>query len=50
MPADWSVLAWNAGAGFGGQASERSGNGKRERVWFSPHCLAANQPDLWSAA
>jgi site-specific DNA-adenine methylase len=38
MPDDWSVYAWDAGAGFGGQAEERSGNGKRERIWFSPNC------------
>jgi hypothetical protein len=38
MPPDWECVAWNAGEGFGGQAAERSGNGKRERVWFSPKC------------
>ncbi len=47
MPADWSVYAWNAGEGFGGQAKERSQNGKRERIWFSPHCLTAKEPDLF---
>jgi hypothetical protein len=39
MPADWMVWSWNAGQGYGGQAKERSGNGKRERLWFSPACL-----------
>jgi hypothetical protein len=39
MPNDWQVFAWNAGAGFGGQAKEQTGNGKRERLWFSPACL-----------
>ena len=47
MPADWSVYEWNAGEGFGGQADERSENGKRERVWFSPACLSARQHDLF---
>ena len=46
MPKGWEKLNWNAGEGFGGQAEERSGNGKRERVWFSPACLGARQGDL----
>lgn len=48
MPDSWSVHAWNAGAGFGGQATKRTGNGKRERIWFSPHCLPETQPDLFA--
>lgn len=47
MPADWSVYAWSAGDGFGGQAEERTGNGKRERIWFSPACLSARQGSLF---
>lgn len=47
MTGEWETLAWNAGEGFGGQAEERSGNGKRERVWFSPACLGAKQGDLF---
>lgn len=46
MPEDWSVYAWNAGEGFGGQAGDRTGNGKRERIWFSPACLT-EQPSLF---
>jgi hypothetical protein len=46
MPKDWETLAWNAGEGFGVQADERSGNGKRERIWFSPFCLGARQGSL----
>ena len=46
MPKEWETLAWNAGEGFGGQAEERSGNGKKERVWFSPACLGARQASL----
>ena len=49
MPGEWETSSWNAGEGFGGQAEERSGNGKRERVWFSPACLGARQGDLFSA-
>jgi hypothetical protein len=45
MPESWGVLAWNAGGGFGAQADERSGNGRRERIWFSPACIG-NMPLL----
>ena len=47
MPETWSVYAWSAGEGFGGQAEERSGNGLRERVWFSPQCLGPHMPGLF---
>ena len=48
MPSSWSVQSWSAGAGFGGQASERTDNGKRERIWYSPACLSTRQPDLFA--
>jgi DNA adenine methylase len=50
MPESWAVYEWNAGEGFGGQATERSGNGRRERIWFSPACvrIEAPQRDLFS--
>lgn len=47
MPGNWKTLAWNAGEGFGGQAKERSGNGKRERIWFSPACLSGVQGSIF---
>jgi hypothetical protein len=47
MPSSWSVYAWSAGEGYRGQAAERTKNGDRERIWFSPHCLAAQQPTLF---
>ena len=43
MPADWAVHAWNAGEGYGARAADRSGNGKRERIWFSPACINSAQ-------
>jgi len=48
MPPDWECWAWNAGEGFGGQKLDaKTGNGKRERVWFSPHCVKkVNQGQL----
>ena len=49
MPPSWSVHSWSAGAGLGAQAEERSENGKRERIWFSPSCLATRQGSLFDA-
>ena len=40
MPSSWAVHQWSAVTGFGGQADERTGNNKRERIWFSPHCIS----------
>jgi len=37
----WSVLAWKSNGGYGnrkGDGSENE-NARRERVWFSPHCI-----------
>ena len=48
MPDSWSELAWKAAGGYEGQSKNgRTGNSKRERVWFSPHC---HRPGLWEAA
>lgn len=47
MPADWECLAWKAPGGYG-SISGGNGNGALERIWFSPHCLKADQPDLFS--
>jgi len=42
----WEVVAWKARGGYGVQGNGTDGreNSKRERIWFSPHCL--NQPEL----
>jgi site-specific DNA-adenine methylase len=40
MPSNWSCETWLAGAGFDVQKRDRSNeNRKKERIWFSPHCL-----------
>jgi hypothetical protein len=40
MPATWDSFAWDAGTGYAGQRKgEANGNGKAERIWFSPHCV-----------
>ena len=51
MPADWEEYAWETGGGFGriiktGDARGNA-NAKRERIWFSPHCLSDNQARLF---
>ena len=49
MPGGWSTFEWSAWDGFGGQAQaeQRTGNGKRERMWFSPACLSSKQRGLF---
>ena len=43
----WSKHAWKTQGGYGGQAEERNGNEKKERIWFSPHCLGTRQGSLF---
>jgi len=43
VPEGWVTVAWDAndrarGAGYGNRGEGRA-NAKRERLWFSPHCL-----------
>jgi DNA adenine methylase len=42
LPAGWECVEWKANGGYGnqGQGAGRA-NSRRERVWFSPHCLRA---------
>ncbi|MBD2019169.1 DNA adenine methylase [Leptolyngbya sp. FACHB-36] len=42
MPADWQCVAWKAGNGYSGKDNE---NRKKERIWFSPHCLQVCQDE-----
>ena len=43
MPESWTVFDWKARGGYGSQGDddEAAGraNSKKERIWFSPHCL-----------
>ena len=50
MPESWDCVAWSAGEGYGAQAKDRTGNGKRERIWFSPHCVGAHALSLFDVA
>lgn len=41
MPPGWTCLEWKAVGGYGSQGKGRGrANARRERVWFSPSCLA----------
>ena len=42
MPETWTCHTWKQGDGYGGQAKDRSNNGAKERIWFSPACLKSN--------
>jgi hypothetical protein len=47
MPDSWTELAWKANGGYEGQRKAgRTGNSKRERIWFSPHCHGTG---LWES-
>ena len=43
----WDCVPWKARGGYGSQRAEGTNNNrKRERIWFSPHCLSTD--DLFS--
>lgn len=51
MPSDWTVYAWKTQGGYSNR-SKNNQNRERERIWFSPHCLAPKdemQLALWKA-
>jgi DNA adenine methylase len=40
MPSSWEAVAWKAVGGYGCQGEGRGReNARKERIWFSPHCL-----------
>ena len=48
MPDTWSCAAWKANGGYGSRNADNL-NSHRERIWFSPNCVRAEdaQPMLW---
>lgn len=45
----WDAVPWKANGGYGSQGNGRGReNAEREVIWFSPHCLSAKQPGLFS--
>ena len=48
MPSDWECVPWKAQGGYGSQRADGTNdNAKRERIWFSPHCLGGKQGTLF---
>ena len=48
MPSSWECVPWKANGGYGGQSKDHDNpNAKRERIWFSPHCLGGKQRSLF---
>lgn len=46
----WSVYGWSAQGGYAGLGkglTQGKENKHQERIWFSPHCLSANQLTLF---
>ena len=49
MPETWELVHWKSIGGYGAQGEGRGReNAARERIWFSPHCIGANQRDLFA--
>jgi hypothetical protein len=47
----WSVVAWKTQGGYANQSNKRGrANSKRERLWFSPHCLTEAETELFGKA
>lgn len=43
MPETWECVAWKARGGYGSQGQNQAReNSRKERIWFSPHCLRAS--------
>ncbi len=52
MPDGWDCYEWTARGGYGNAgkgATIAKANRKRERIWFSPHCLKPRQSSLFGA-
>lgn len=47
MPDTWDCVAWKANGGYGNRDGGDNANAFRERIWFSPACIAAVQPELF---
>ena len=39
FPPSWECYAWKARGGYASQSGGDNENARRERIWFSPHCL-----------
>lgn len=51
FPPDWDAVRWKARGGYGSQGTGTGrDNADRETIWFSPHCLAPVQADLFAVS
>lgn len=51
MPESWECVPWKARGGYGSQGKGAGReNAKRERIWFSPHCIESEALCLKQAA
>lgn len=48
MPDTWECCAWKANGGYAASAGNHE-NSKRERIWFSPHCLSSAQASMFTS-
>lgn len=48
MPSSWACVAWKSAGGYSNRGDGAGRNAKRERIWFSPHCLGALQVQLFA--
>lgn len=46
FPPGWTCVPWKASGGYG-RSDRGKANARRERIWFSPHCLSEKQGSLW---
>lgn len=48
MPDGWTCFSWQANGGMGNQrkGEEKNENKKREKIWFSPHCVKKEELQL----
>jgi DNA adenine methylase len=45
----WTVIEWAAQGGYGNRSSKGKENAKKERLWYSPHCVR-EEANLFSEA
>lgn len=49
MPDSWKVVVWKAHGGYGNQSGLHDNpNARRERIWFSPHCIDSTYGPLFA--
>ena len=48
MPTTWDCVEWKAQGGYASESKQHDNeNARRERIWFSPHCLRGSQGELF---